>query len=155
MITKTQWVQTGYSGKFSGCLIMKIQWVPSRRWHHGNSVGALQAFRCIRSLGKFSGCPHAQVPLSVIFPIQCNNGYYSGPSGWVKRSHDRARETRYPNSCFTWFQFSLLFYLFLRKRFIFSILIKLKRSYFEVQTKQLFDSSVYWTAHMSSVSLLS
>ena len=36
-----------------------------------------------------------------------------------------SRETRYPNSCFTWFQFSLLSYLLLRKRFIFSILIKL------------------------------
>ena len=31
----------------------------------------------------------------------------------------------YPDSCITWFHFSLLFYLLLRKRFIFSILIEL------------------------------
>ena len=39
MITKTQWVLTGYSGKFSGCLIMKIQWVRA----------APLTLRCIRS----------------------------------------------------------------------------------------------------------
>ena len=31
----------------------------------------------------------------------------------------------YPDSCITWFHFSLWFYLLLRKRFIFSILIEL------------------------------
>ena len=34
-------------------------------------------------------------------------------------------EIRCPDSFITWFQFSLLYYLLLRKRFIFSILIKL------------------------------
>ena len=42
---------------------------------HENSVGA------VGQCGKFSGCPRARAPLSVIFPIQCNNDYYSEPSG--------------------------------------------------------------------------
>ena len=67
MITKTQWVLTGYSGKFSGCLswkfsgclIMEIQWVRAAPF----------VLRCIRS--------------NVI------NNYYSGSSGWVEISYVR------------------------------------------------------------------
>ena len=50
---------------------------------HENSVGA------VGQCGKFSGCPRARAPLSVIFPIQWNNNYYSESSGWVKRSYVR------------------------------------------------------------------
>ena len=127
---------------------MKVQWV--KPW-------------------KFSGC-HSRAPLSVIFPIQCNNDYYSEPSGWVKRSYVRIAMAFVSALCLSstegksdapthlsfgsrFLFYSVCYYgsvsYFLSWSnwigFILSILIKLKRSYFEVQTKQLFDSSVYWS----------
>ena len=54
---------------------MKVQWV--KPWKFSGCRG------------KFSGCPRARAPLSMIFPIRCNNDYYSEPSGWVKRSYVR------------------------------------------------------------------
>ena len=48
-------------------ILWKIQWVP----HHENLVGAIKE----NSVGARS------TSNSTMYPIQCNNGYYSGPSG--------------------------------------------------------------------------
>ena len=131
---------------------MKVQWVIP--WKFSGAVG-----QC----GKFSGCPRARAPLSVIFPIQCNNDYYSEPSGWVKRSYvriamafvlalclsstegksDASTHLLFGSSfifCFICYYGSVSYFLFWSNwiGFIFSIMIKPKGSYFEVQTKQLF-----------------
>jgi hypothetical protein len=165
---------------------MKIQWLPSRRWHHENSVGALQVFRCIRSnensVGaikqvpswKFGGC----YPSIQMYSIQCNNVIIitvdrvgdliiswsslslCRPLFWASRSSlygplfwpsvlspAGKRDTRTHVllgsifiSYFICYYGSASYFLSWSNwiGFIFSILIKLKRSYFEVQTKQLF-----------------
>ena len=121
-------------------------------WNHENSVGAVESPVGARSTF-----------YSTMYPIQCNNDYYSEPSGWVKRSYvriamafvlalclsstegksDAPTHLLFGSSfifCFICYYGSVSYFLFWSNwiGFMYSIMIKPKGSYFEVQTKQLF-----------------
>ena len=93
---------------------------------------------------------------------------YSGPSGWVERSQDRVAMAFVSALCsivnggkrdarthgITWFHYSLPFHLLLRKRFIFSILIKLNwfHIFYLDQTKLISNKIIFWSSDETVIS---